>query len=267
MGIMGEFIGGAGAAFIMAAAVALVVKLMLDAGLIKDRESVIQNGKISLGCIIVGVVYISAAALMYNELHGQTNFFAFDKTLAFLGTDSIIGQFEKPQLGELLKGMGMPLYPYIVHISGMLVFGKYLLSAEFISFVCACVSACLLHAMLGRDSEIDDRLMLLAASLPYAFVLFTPSYISLMVMFILMAAYALSGGNKKMWLIASVLAVLSGKAGIIAFIILPFKDSIPGLIGKAQRAAAKNGIIFRILISLLILFNGAVMYCLIKGVQ
>ena len=265
MGIMGDFIGGAGAAFIMAAAIALVVKLMLDVGLIKNRESVIESGKISLCCIIVGVVYISAAALMYNELHGQTNFFAFDKTLAFFDTTKVIGQFERPQPGELLKGLGMPLYPYLVHISGKLVFGQYLLSAEFISFVCACVSACLLYAIPGRDAENADRFMLLAASLPYAFMLFTPSYISLTVMFILMAAYALSRGNKKLWLAASVLALLSGKAGIIAFMLFPL--NIPRLIGTAQRAVTKNGIIFRIIISLLILFNGAVMYWLIKGLQ
>lgn len=207
--MMGEFIGGIGAAFIMAAAAAVIVKFLLDVNVIKSREMAVKYGKISLVTIIIGAVYISAAVLMYNEFHGRTNFFDFDKIFGFLGSI-------RPTFGN--------------HGSvGMLI-----------SLILSCVSACLLYSMISKTAgkENTENIMLLPASIPYAFMLFIPTFIPLVTAFIVSAAYILSKKNMKY------------ASGIVRLI---------------ENKLINNAVVFRIIITVFILFNGAALCVMIRG--
>lgn len=259
---MAGFVGGVGAAFIMAAIAALIVKFLLDINVIKSRDNAILYGKIVLAAIAVGIVYVSAAVFMYNTIKGQKNYFAFNEIFSFYNVDKILGIAEAPTVKDMFSSLLMPLYPILVHVFGKLVFEQYVLTAQFISFTAACASACLLYAVVKKYNGSAQNVMLLAASLPYVFMLFTPSYISLLVMFVIAAVYALSRDNNKLFIVSAILACLTCKLGFIAFLLYPVKNSLPKIVKAAD---IKNGIVFKVVTTVLILFNGAVIYGLIRG--
>lgn len=265
---MGKFIGGIGAAFILAAAAAVIVKLLIEINVIRSQENALRYGKISLMTIVIGAVYMSAAALIFNEMKDRTNFFDLEAIYAFLGTDDILGLCENLKAANLFKGLNMPLYPCLVNVTGRLVFEQYVLTAQFVSFSAACVSSCMLYSMAEKkmDSESAENLMLLAASAPFAFMIFAPTYISLMVMFAVCGAYALSRNSKKGFIILAVLACLTGKIGILAFLIYPLKKYITKIIGVCEELVLKNELVFRVLTAVLVMFNGTALFYLIRGI-
>ena len=259
---MAGFVGGVGAAFIMAAIAALIVKFLLDINVIKSRDNAVLYGKIVISAIVVGVVYLSVTVFMYNTIKGQTNYFAFNEIFAFYNIDKILGIAETPMVKDMFSGMLMPLYPLMVHVFGKLVFEQYVLTAQFISFVSACASACMLYAIISKYNDNAQNVMLLAASLPYAFMLFTPSYISLLVMLVIAAVYALSRDNNKLFIAAAILACFTCKLGFIAFLLYPVKNSLPKIVKAAD---IKNEVVFKAVTTALILFHGSVIYWLIRG--
>lgn len=205
---MGEFIGGIGAAFIIVAAAAVIVKLLFDMKIIKSKDSVIRYAKVSLVTILIGAVYLSAAALMYNEFHGRTNFFEFDKILGFVKT-------------------------------GFFSWGKHGFIAMYISFAASCVSSCMLYSVISKTAskENTDSIMLLLLSLPFAFMLFTPTAVPIGVFIIVIGIYLTAGKNTKSKLVRLI------------------EDKL-----------IKNAIIFRIVTAMMILFNGAALCVLIRGI-
>ncbi|MBQ3426467.1 MAG: hypothetical protein IJH37_04905 [Clostridia bacterium] len=260
---MAEFVGGVGAAFIMAAVAALIVKFLVDINIIKNRENVLLYGKVAISAIAVGIVYISVAVFMYNVAKGQTNFFALGEIFSSFGVEKSLRMAEEPSAAGMFGGLMMPLYPCLAHIFGKLAFDQYVLTAQFISFAAACVSACLLYAWIGKYNESPTELVLLAASLPFAFMLFMPSYTSLTIMFLAMALYSLSRDNLKLFVAAGILACLTCKLGFVAFLFYPLKDKFPKFIKAAQ---PKNRAAYKIILTVLILYNGAALYWLIRGV-
>lgn len=266
---MGKFIGGLGAAFIMAAAAAVIVKLLLDVGIIKDKRNALLCGKISLYTIAVGTAYVSVLVLMYNAVKGSMNFFAFDKIFDFTGIGNVLELCENPEISSMFSGIMMPLYPCLVHAAGRIVFNQYVLTAQFISFASACVSACMMYSMLagrtGRENAED--IMFIVSSLPYAFMLFAPTYLSLAVMFIICGAYALSRGSNKGFVISAALACFTCKIGILAFLLCPLKKYSQPLIDILEKTALRNERVKIAVISVLVLLNGFIMCCLIRGMH
>lgn len=263
---MGEFIGGTGAAFIMAAAVAVIVKFLMEINVIKDRESAVKSAKISLITIIAGIVYVTATVIMYNEFKGQTNYFNFEKIFDFMGIGDTLSLCKNPELVGLFTGMRMPLYPIAVHAIGKLIFEKYTLTAQFISFVSSCITSCMLYALIERKSEKITDFMLLFASVPYVFMLFTPTYISLDIALAVSAVYALAKGKRTRYFILALLAVLAGKIGIIAFTAYPLMKYADSFVSFVESKIFGNGIVFRVIITLFILFNGAALCVLTRGI-
>ena len=268
---MGKFIGGAGAAFIMCAAAAVIVKFLMEINVFKDKNSVKLYGKVSVIAIAIGLAYVFMAVFMYNEVKEQTNFFEFDKVFAFLDIDSVTEQYKNPVFSQMFGGLLMPLYPCLVHIIGRIVLEQYVLTAEFISFTAACVSACLAYSILKTrlEKEKATDIMLIAVSLPYAFMIFTPTYVSLTLMLMLCGVYALSKNNYTCFVIMVILSCLASKLGLLLLIYLSLQKS--GIISKTMKKLDKsvllnNEVVKKIVLSLLILFNDAVMFCLIRGI-
>lgn len=268
---MGQFIGGAGAAFIMCAAIAVIVKFLIEINVFKDKNCVRLYGKVSVMAIAVGLAYVFIAVFMYNELKEKTNFFEFDKVFAFLDIDTVTEQCKSPVFSQMFSGLLMPLYPCLVHIIGRVVFEQYILTAEFVSFTAACVSACLVYSMMKTRLEREKvtDIMLIAVSLPYAFMIFAPTYVSMTLMLMLCGVYALSKNNYTCFVIMVILSCLASKLGLLLLIYLPLQKS--GIISKTMKkldksALLNNEMVKKVVISLLILFNGAAMFCLIRGI-
>lgn len=263
---MGEFIGGVGAALMMAVVAALAVKFLLDTGLIKNRENVLLYGRVSVCTVIVGAVYMAVTVFMYNTLKGQTNFFDLETVYKFMGIKKALELCTAPDIGACFGGLMMPLYPLVTHIFGRLVFGQFALTAQFISFVCACFAAGLLYSLLlkATDRGRAQNVMLAAGVFPYAFMLFAPCGVSMLTAFIIAAAYALVNKKTAAFLVFAVLACLTGKLGVVAFLLYPFReDIIKGLAWLSSRRAF-GSIGIRVTVTLLALFNGAAMYWLIR---
>lgn len=268
---MGQFIGGAGAAFIMAAAASVIVKFLMEINIIKDTDSVKTYGRISLMTIIIGIVYVFIAAFMFNEIKERTNFFEFDKIFAFLDIDTVMEQCKNPDISTMFTGLMMPLYPCLVEITGKLVFEQYVLIAEFISFVSACVSGCVLYSMLKNRVEkekITDA-MIIASFLPYAFMLFAPTYVSLTIAFMMSGVYALNKKHNECFVATLVLSCLTSKLGVLLLIYFALwkAEIISGAAEKMNKSAMlSNALLKKSVISVLAIINGAVMFYLIRGV-
>lgn len=264
---MGDFIGNIGAAFIVGTAIIVIAKLFCEIGIIKDSANLKKYGQISFVTVLIGGVYIALAAYMYNAAKGRTNIFEFDKIFAFFGMDSIYKACEKLTLKRMFSGMLMPLYPLIVNLTGKLVFEQYIPVAAFYSFMSTCVSACLLHSMLSKhlDRDSTENVLLFISILPCAFVFFAPIYIPMTLMFVLLGAYALLGDSKKGFAVSAALACLTSKLGVVIFLLLPLKKYAPLILRTLKNSVLKNKSALKILVTLFILINGAVMFCLIRG--
>ncbi len=269
---MGQFIGGFGAAFILAAAATVIMKFFLDINIIKDRKSVIAYSKISLSVIAIGAVYLFLAAMIFNSIKSRVNFFEFDTLFNFMGVKKTVGLCCDFDIRHAADGLMMPLYPYIVNVIGKIVFNQYLLTASFISFASACVSACVLYSLLSRKvtKEKSVNILLAAANLPYAFMLFAPTYISFSLMLILLSALALEKKNMLSFAAATVLACASSKIGFISVLIYPLYrlnvfDFMANVINKSK--VLNNGVINRIILAVLVTANGVILSVLIRSIR
>lgn len=266
---MGEFIGGAGAAAIMAAAVVIIIKFLLEINVLKDKNAVRLYGKVSVCTLLIALAYMFTAAWIYNSSHGQTNFFAFEKIFSVLDVKTVAEQYNSPKADVVFGGMMMPFYSCLVHLIGKAVFEKYVLVSEFISVLSTCVSACMLYSMLLKrlGKEKTDNIMLIISSLPFIFMMFAPTYVSLTIMFVAAGCYALSKENMLSFLISAVFACATSKLGFV--VIIPFVLYRSGKISAITQYAQKCKILnnekaLKILIAALLLISGAVMACLIK---
>lgn len=269
---MGKFIGGIGAAFILAAAAAVIVKFLIEANIIKDKCAVIKYSKISLAVVAAGGAYVFISAFIFNSMIDRMNFFEFDKLFDFFGVKEMTNLCRDFDLKYAMVGMRMPLYPCFVNIIGTVVFNQYLLTAEFISFVSVCVSACLLYRMTAKrfTKEKSEDILLAFLSLPYAFMLFAPTYISLLLMFILCGAYALSRNNKCVFAVSAFLACMTSKLGIITFLLYPlYKFNIIGVIAGFfdKNKFFNNAAVKRIILAIFVIINGIIMFCLVRGIK
>ncbi|MCD8180464.1 MAG: hypothetical protein LUF26_03170 [Firmicutes bacterium] len=268
---MGNFIGGIGAAFIMAAAAAIIAKFFAEINVIKDKDAPKRSAKVSLAAVAVGGAYLFVIALMFNALKGSTNFFDFETLFDFFGTGSVIEACSDFHIGSAFGGIMMPLYPALVHAAGLIVFEKYTLIAEFVSFVSACVSACLLYSMLEKriGAEKSADVMLIAACLPCAFMLFAPTCVSPALALILCALYALSKGSARAFIISAAAACLVSKVGIAAFLLYPlYKRGVCGAVVGFLKSGAftDNETLKKIILTLLVMINGVIICCLIRGI-
>lgn len=265
---MENFIGNIGAVFIIAAAAVVIAEFFLEINVIKDKNVLKKYVNVSLMTILVGGAYIAIITFMYNNMKERANFFEFEKLFDFFDMEKLHNACEKPTLSGLFGGMTMPFYPIAVHLAGKLVFKKYVLIEGFFSFAPACVSACMLYSMIGKkaDKENTTDAMLVIASLPYVFMIFAPTYISMTLMFIVCSAYALSKESKKGFIIMSVLACLVSKWGIAAFLLLFLEKHTSQILDGFEKVILKNKIALRIIISLFMIFNGMVIFCLIRGI-
>ena len=125
------------------------------------------------------------------------------------------------------------------------------------------------YKILAIKKEKATDIRLIAVSLPYAFMIFTPTYVSLTLMLMLCGVYALSKNNYTCFVIMVILSCLASKLGLLLLIYLSLQKS--GIISKTMKKLDKsvllnNEVVKKIVLSLLILFNGAVMFCLIRGI-
>lgn len=269
---MGQFIGGAGAAFILAAGVMVIIKFFMDTDVIKNKNAVAVYTKISLAALAVGVAYVFLAALIFNSIKDRMNFFEFDKFFDFLDVKKTMTLCCEFDIRYAADGLMMPLYPYIVHVIGGFVFKQYLLTAEFVSFASACISACLLYSIARRKftKEVSENILFEAASLPYAFMLFAPTYISFSIMLILLAAVMLSKKNIPMFIAAAALACASSKIGLIALLFYPlYKAKVFDRAAKVidKNKFLNNDILNKIMLTVLVTVNGVILSYLIRGIR
>lgn len=267
---MAKFIGGFGAVFILAAAIAVIIKFLTEINVIKDKKTVFEYGRVCLMTAAAGAAYIFIITLMYNCLKERANFFEFNRIFDYFGTSDVLRVCADFNVKDASAGLMMPLYPLIVYLAGTAIFNQYVPAAEYISFASACASSCLLYGMLkprlGREKSAD--IILLVSALPCAFMLFAPSYISFTLMLILLGAHALAKRNVTLYTAAAAAACLSSKLGLAAFIIYPFYKTgmWERLAGKAEKCALSNrGPAERVFLCILTVVNGIIIYCLVRG--
>ncbi len=106
--------------------------------------------------------------------------------------------------------------------------------------------------------------------MPYAFMLFAPTYISFSLMLILLSALALEKKNMLSFAAATVLACASSKIGFISVLIYPLYrlnvfDFMANVINKSK--VLNNGVINRIILAVLVTANGVILSVLIRSIR
>lgn len=233
---MGQFIGHMGGFFILAAAVMIAGLFFWDSGLVKDKRSVAAAGKTALLAAACGMVYYFLMAYMRNIFGGQTNFFDFGKIFTFFGADKLLNLYQTPSFKESVSGLNMPLFIYLTHFIGGVVFEQYAGTAMFLNFLAAAGgSVCI--SQIARDvlgDKAADQIVFAVLALPFAFALFIPACFGIVFGLTACAAYALYKKRTVLYVILTIAAILTSKLGLLALLLL-IPAKVPGLSDLARR--------------------------------
>ena len=268
---MGLFLGHAGAFFILAAAVAVIGAFVCEAGLVK-RGTAAANGKIALYTVCVGILYYLIMGYLTNLFHGATNIFNFEGVFTFSGLDKAVSLCKNPSVGESVKGLGMPLVPYLVHLLGKIIFEQYAGIAIWLNFAAVSCGMCCVYRLAeeffgaGKVSAAD--LIFTVLALPYAFLMFTPGCFGIIFGLICAAAYALYKKRTVLYVIFAVAAVLCGKLGLLVLVPLALSKikGFPMFMKKlSDRKFIVNPYIRMGIFFLVLTFSGIVMTLTIGG--
>lgn len=221
---MGLFIGHIGAFCLLAAAVLLVGKFLYEAGIVKQRESVTYSVKICGYTVILGMAYYFLMAYMKNTMSGQINFFDSEKLFLFGGIDKVMEQIVDPSVSGSIKGWMMPLYTYLVHITGKVVFEQYLGTALFINFAGMATGMTCLAKLFCDDNDKEAELIFGMLAFPFAGLLFTPAGFGAAFGLAAIAAYMFYKKHMRSYGVFLILAVLTNKLGLIAVLPLIFEQ-------------------------------------------
>lgn len=225
---MGQFIGHAGGFLILAAVVVIFGVFTLEAGLVK-KDTLAVHGKIALYTTCIGIVYYFIMSYMKNTMVGQTNIFDFGAIFGFAGIDKTMELYGDPTVSGGLSGLNMPLFPFLVHILGKIIFEQYAGIAVWLNFLFTTGGFCCLYAMACDffERRVTPHMVFAILSLPFMFLLFTPAAIGVAFGLASGAAYALYKGKTPLYLVLGILAALCSKIGLIAIIPI-FLSSISG---------------------------------------
>ena len=233
---MGQFIGHMGGFFILAAAVMIAGMFFWDSGLVKDKRSVIDVGRTALLAAACGMVYYFFMAYLRNIFGGQTNFFDFEKIFTFFGADKLLDLYQTPSFKESMTGLNMPLFIYLTHIIGGVVFEQYAGTALFLNFLAAAAGAVCVR-QIAKDvlgDKAADQTVFTVLALPFAFALFTPACFGIVFGLAAGAAYALYKKKTVLYVILTIAAILTSKLGLLALLLL-IPAKAPGLSDLVRR--------------------------------
>lgn len=267
---MGQFIGHMGGFFILAAAVMIAGLFFWDSALIKDKRSVAAAGRTALLTAACGMAYYFFMAYLRNIFGGQTNFFDFGKIFTFFGLDKLLTLFQTPSFKESLAGLNMPLFIYLTHLIGGVVFEQYAGTALFLNFLAAAGGAVCVGSIARElwGENASSRAVFAVLALPFAFALFTPGCFGIVFGLAACAAYALYKKNSVLYVILTIAAILTSKLGLLALLLLipakmsgvsEFLRKLPGL------KAVKNPYIRIGTLLLVLAINGFVIMLTMGG--
>ena len=229
---MGQFIGHVGGFFILAAVVLIVGVFTLEAGLVK-KNTLVMHGKTALYTTFTGIIFYLIMVYMKNTTAGQTNAFDFRAIFGFCQIDKMIELYGDPTVSGTLAGLGMPLFPFLVHILGKIIFEQYAGIAVWLNFLFTAGGMCCLYCMACDffERRVTPHMVFAVLTLPFMFLLFTPAAFGVVFGLASGAAYALYKGKTPLYVILGILAVLSGKLGLVVIIplILSKIEAFPGL--------------------------------------
>ena len=268
---MGLFFGHIGAFFILAAAAAVIGVFVCEAGLVQ-RKTMAVNGKIALYTVCIGILYYFIIGYLTNLFHGATNIFNFEGVFTFSELDKAVGLYKSPSIGESIRGLNMPLVPYLVHLLGKIIFEQYAGIAIWLNFAAVSGGMCCVYRLTeeffgeGKTSAAD--LIFTVLALPYAFLMFTPGSFGIIFGLICAAAYSLYKKRTVLYVIFVVAAVLCGKLGLLVLVPLALSKikGFPMFMKKLpDRKFIANPYIRMIIFFLVLTFSGIVMTLTIGG--
>ena len=269
---MGQFIGHAGGFLLLSAVVLLVGIFTAEVGIVKDRDKLRKNGFTALYVCCIGILYYFIMAYVKNTASGQTNMFDFDSVFTFCGLDKDLELYGDPSLKSACLGLGMPIFPFLVHILGKIIFEQYGGIAVWLNFLSVAVGICCLYRMMCEyfEREISPHTVMVILSLPFAFMLFTPGSYGWVFGLLSASAYALYKGNTPLWLILGIIAALSNKLGIL--FVLPLILSKTSGFSAFVKKVGENKLISNAYVRLGYLFlmfsiDGAILFLTIGGVN
>lgn len=240
---MGNFIGHAGGFLILAAVVVLVGVFGLEAGIVKDKDKLISNGKAALVTAVMGLIYYFVIAYLKNIETGQTNIFEFNSIFSFCGIDKLLNLCENPGSGETAGGMFIPVFPFIVNKLGLIIFEQYGGVAVWLNFLAVCIGVCCLYRMVCdlNKKTVSIQWVFGLLILPYVFLLFTPGYFGITFGLVTASAYAFYKRKFILFAVLGAAAVCMSKFGLFfaAVPILSIAD-IPKLVEKLRDSKLLN---------------------------
>lgn len=248
---MGNFIGHFGAFLLLGAAAMLVFVFCSEAGIIKNKALFSENIKTAVFTVVIGMIYYFIIAYIYNNLHGKTNIFDFEKLFSFSNIDKTMQQCISPDFADCISGAS--LFPYIVHIIGKSVFSQYIGTALFLNFLGTAIGMCFLRCTVCELFKTDMKPHSILLALPYTFYLFTPGGFGVAFCFICIAAYtAICKKNYILYLIFTLIAILTSKIGFFAIIpgaIAVTNTSFPKLLKPFGNAYIRKALLYVILLA------------------
>ncbi|MGM9936292.1 MAG: hypothetical protein ACI38A_03005 [Candidatus Ornithomonoglobus sp.] len=267
---MGDFIGHIGGFLMLAAVIMLAGIFTAEAGIVKDKSVLKENGKIAVFVTVIGMLYYFFMAYLKNVISGQINIFDFGSIFTFAGIDKLIGLYENFNIKDSMAGMSMPLFPALVHLIGKVIFEQYCGTAVWLNFLSVAAGMCCLYRMscdfFGKRTAQQTVFYILL--IPYAFLLFSPGSWGAAIGLVFASAYALYRKNNILYIILGLLAVCMNKLGLL--FIVPLVLSIMDF-GKTLKKAAENNMfakkpyLSRILLYLLFMLDAFLMFMMIGG--
>ncbi len=234
---MDKFIGGVGTAAILTAAVFVIAKLLFEAGVVKDSQTLKKFTVTYFYVFGIGAVYLAFAAYVKSVASGSVNMFDFGGVFEESeGFSAALALVREPELSKTLSGMNMPLYPYIAHLAGRICMEEYDLAGMWLNFMFAVAAAWLLR--LWTEPALGEKrvctLTLTALCLPGAFALFYPGGAACAAAFAMAACLAADRGRSVLSAVLMAAAVLMHKTGII--LLLPYIWTMAGGYKKLVRS-------------------------------
>jgi Gpi18-like mannosyltransferase len=222
---MGRFIQYSGSILILAVLLFVIYRIAIELGFISKNFT--KNPKVASFINISALVFIVQSAVLatgfiiFNAVHGKTNFFELEK-IRLRGDSKTMVDLAGNCLTANACPQGSPtLYPVFLKIAAIPFYNFYLLAGMVLSGLAVIIACYFLYQLVKLDySELSAKNTLtFLLFFPFTFSLFLPVPESLFLAFSIAAFYMMRKQKWFMVAIWSFLAVLCDLRGIL--LILP----------------------------------------------
>lgn len=221
---MAVWIGHMGGFLMFALIVTLFLFFLYDVRIVKDKQGLLNFGKIAVFVAAIGMIQLFIGGLMYNYCKQAASILDLSVIWNTESIGKIINCCKAEHFEYSIFGGIFPLYPFVVHVAGGLLMGQYdavMLYLNFLGAILLGLAMKLLYSTwsVSPYKEEGIRKISILFLFPGAFLLFLPTTYSWLLCFGMFSMYFMAKNKKILAAVFVLLAMATNGYGIL-FLIL-----------------------------------------------